>query len=96
MQSLQNEGANVEGKKWIQFKSEDQFLWAARIIFIPLSINLTERLWKYSKNALQAYYEKKGKFKSKIKEFFEEDVKDKLIKLELKTFIGTAFQIISG
>nr|WP_232060058.1 IS630 family transposase [Athalassotoga saccharophila] len=61
------------------------------------NLNLIERLWKYSKNVLlQVYYEKKEKFKSKIKEFFEEDVKDKLIKLELKTFIGTAFQIISG
>ncbi|PMP78426.1 MAG: IS630 family transposase, partial [Mesoaciditoga sp.] len=59
------------------------------------NLNLIERLWKYSKNMLQVYYEKKEKFKSKIKEFFEEDVKDKLIKLELKTFIGTAFQIIS-
>ncbi|BBJ28541.1 hypothetical protein [Athalassotoga saccharophila] len=44
----------------------------------------------------QVYYEKKEKFKSKIKEFFEEDVKDKLINLELKIFIDTAFQIISG
>ncbi|MGC9213464.1 hypothetical protein, partial [Athalassotoga sp.] len=42
------------------------------------------------------YYEKKEKFKWKIKEFFEKDVKDKLIKLELKTFIGTKFQIING
>jgi len=40
--------------------------------------------------------QEKEKFKSRIKEFFEEDIKDKLIKLELKTFIGTSFQIISG
>ncbi|MGC9212594.1 MAG: hypothetical protein ACP5F2_03950 [Athalassotoga sp.] len=60
------------------------------------NLNLIERLWKYSKNVLQVYYEKKEKFKWKIKEFFEKDVKDKLIKLELKTFIGTKFQIING
>ena len=54
-------------------------------------------LWRYAKNEiLQVYYEEKEKFKSRIKEFFEEDIKDKLIKLELKTFIGTSFQIISG
>ena len=69
------------------------------IIYLPAyspNLNLIERLWKYSKNMLQVYYEKKEKFKWKIKEFFEKDVKDKLIKLELKTFIGTKFQIING
>ncbi|BBJ29114.1 transposase [Athalassotoga saccharophila] len=70
------------------------------VIYLPPyspNLNLIERLWKYSKDALlQVYYEKKEKFKSKIKEFFEEEVKDKLIKLELKTFIGTKFQIING
>jgi len=63
------------------------------IIYLPPytpNLNLIERLWKYSKNViLQFYYEEKEKFKSRIKEFFEEDIKDKLIKLELKTFIGT-------
>ncbi|MGC9219709.1 MAG: transposase, partial [Athalassotoga sp.] len=69
------------------------------VIYLPAyspNLNLIERLWKYSKNMLQVYYEKKEKFKWKIKEFFEKDVKDKLIKLELKTFIGTKFQIING
>jgi transposase len=70
------------------------------IIYLPPyspNLNLIERLWRYAKNEiLQVYYEEKEKFKSRIKEFFEEDIKDKLIKLELKTFIGTAFQIISG
>ena len=70
------------------------------IIYLPPyspNPNLIEWLWKYSKNViLQFYYEEKEKFKSRIQEFFEEDIKDKLIKLELKTFIGTAFQIISS
>jgi len=47
----------------------------------------SQRLWRYAKNEiLQVYYEEKEKFKSRIKEFFEKDIKDK----------GTSFQIING
>jgi len=70
------------------------------IIYLPpysTNLNLIERLWRYAKNEiLQVYYEEKDKFKSRIKEFFEEEVRNKSEKLRLKQFIGTSFQIISG
>ena len=70
------------------------------VIYLPTyspNLNLIERLWKYAKKKLlEIYYEEKWKFKAAIENFFENSLKDKLEKIALKQFIGTAFQIIRG
>ncbi|HPZ40610.1 MAG TPA: IS630 family transposase [Candidatus Atribacteria bacterium] len=70
------------------------------VLYLPPyspNLNLIERLWKYAKKKiLGVYYDELWKFKSAVKNFFENTVKDKAYKMELKQFIGTAFQVISS
>ena len=70
------------------------------VLYLPPyspNLNLIERLWKYAKKKiLGVYYDELWKFKSAVKNFFENTVKDKAYKMELKQFIGTTFQVISS
>jgi len=70
------------------------------VLYLPPyspNLNLVERLWKYAKKKiLGVYYDELWKFKSAVKNFFENTVKDKAYNMELKQFIGTAFQVLSS
>jgi len=70
------------------------------VLYLPPyspNLNLIERLWKYAKKKiLGVYYDELWKFKSAVKNFFDNTVKDEAYKMELKQFIGTTFQVISS
>ncbi|MGB9500345.1 MAG: IS630 family transposase [Dissulfuribacterales bacterium] len=89
---------NLFGQHLERLKKEKEV--EIELIYLPTyspNLNLIERLWKYAKKKLlSVYYETFEEFKDKIKRFFEHDVKERTHRLNLKRFIGTAFQIISS
>ena len=70
------------------------------LIYLPTcspNLNLIERPWKYAKKKVVGiYYDRFHKFKEAVENFFEKEVKEESCKADLRSFIGTSFQIIKG